>query len=477
MKKLVVLLLTLSLFAPGVCSSRQVEARTASENGGAASVITDVSPGNLPGITAAPVLAAPPLPESVDAETAITLGDPIVVNGPGVVVTDTIATIIASGTYRAIGTLTDGMIDVHTPETETETVELILDTVVITHTSGPAIMVTEAPTVSVVLADNTSNTLSDGEGNEEKGTLFSNDTLELSGNGALAITGIHKHGIVSDDDLTIDGGNITIAAQTDGMHANDAITVYSGTITVTEANDGLESEGTFAIEGGVFSLVVADDGLVSTTPFTITGGTIDVTAGGDGIQSDSRLVVDDGAITVAATDEGLSVAEDLTINGGQIYVNTDGDALESEGTLNLNGGVTVALGDSLQGGLACITCTVNGGILVATGGTNSTPASTSTQNVVVLGSKPVNTALHIERDDGDDTLTFLVSQAYQSMVFSSPALLPNRAYTVHTGGTIAGGTDFHGLYTGATYTGGSVWTTFTTNQVVTYVGGGPPPLQ
>ncbi|MBN1139343.1 MAG: carbohydrate-binding domain-containing protein [Anaerolineae bacterium] len=514
MKKLLVLWLVLSLMSgSGLCSSSPVEASATPQGTGSASVAANVAC-----IMAAPVEIADPLPRSAAAETVIYLGDPIVVDGPGVVISGTTATIVAGGTFSATGTLADGMINVNV----TETVELILDSAVITHASGPAIMVTEAPSVTLVLADGTSNVLSDGADSTEKGTLFSNDTLIVSGNGALAITGVYKHGIVSDDDLTIDGGTITIAAHTDGLHANDAISVQGATIDVTEANDGLESEGTLLIENSVLTLAVADDGLVSAMPLTITGSTIDVTSGVDGIESKERLtigggsitvavsddglvaatdlavisgtidvitgvngiksegtlVIDDGAITILVSDDGLNAATDVTINGGQIYLNAAADGVNSNGTLNVNGGLVVALGGNVpEGGFDCDQCqiAINGGIVVASGGTNSAVSNASGQRVAVISGRPVGTAMHIERDDGDDTLTFLVSKTYQSMIFTSPALLGYRTYTVYTGGTISGGTNFYGLYTGATYAGGNVWTTFNTNQVVTYVGGGGPP--
>jgi hypothetical protein len=50
----------------------------------------------------------------------------------------------------------------------------------------------------------------------------------------------------------------------------------------------------------------------------------------------------------------------------------------------------------------------DGGIVVASGGANSTPSSASAQRVVVLGSKAAETVIHIARSDGADTLTFKV---------------------------------------------------------------------
>ncbi len=479
MKKPLVLLLVLSLMlVSSVCFSSQAEAGNTPENSLSASAAANVSAGALPPNIAASVETAGS-PDSVDDVVVIILGDPIMVMGSGAIASGSILTITAGGAYSATGTLTDGMININT----TDEVELILDGVIITHTTGPAIKVTNAEKVSLVLADGTSNTLVDGatySDSDAKSTLFSNDTLEISGGGALVITGNYKHGVASDDDLIINSGNITIVSTVkDGFHANDNITVNGGTINILQASsDGFESEGTFLVAGGALTLSVEDDGLIGADTFTITGGTINVLSGVEGIESKNNIVINDGAITIAVSDDGLNATNDITINGGQVYVNAAADAIDSNGTLNLNGGVLVALGGNApEGGLDCDNCQIalNGGIVIAAGGANSTPSSSSAQRVVVLGSRPVDTVIHIEQDDGTDVLTFKVSKAYQSMIFTSPDLAANTTYIAYTSGSVSGGTNFHGLYTGATYSGGSAWATFTTNAVVTYVGGTPPP--
>lgn len=235
------------------------------------------------------------------------------------------------------------------------------------------------------------------------------------------------------------------------------------------------------LEGGALTLEATKKGIKSEDAITITNVTLDVITATEGIKSKDKILVNAGEITINASDDGLNASNDITINGGQLYVNvgSEGDAVDSGGTLNINGGLIVALGGEVSGkGLACddaYAIVFNGGTVVATGSDNSTPSDSSGQHVAVIDGQEVGTAIHIERDDGVDVLTFQVSKAYQSMIFTSPLLLGNRDYTVSTGGSISGGVEFHGLYTGATYTGGSEWTTFTTTSVVTYVGGGGSP--
>ncbi|MCB8969117.1 MAG: carbohydrate-binding domain-containing protein, partial [Ardenticatenaceae bacterium] len=413
-------------------------------------------------------------PSAIEDETIIYLGDPITVNGPGVVITGTTAIITATGTYRATGTLADGMIDINTDGS----VELILDNATITNSTGPAVSVTDATAVSLVLADGTTNTLTDGETYNDTGlkaTLFSNDTLIIAGSGDLIITGNYKHGIASDDDLIVESGNITITTTVkDGLHANDNITVNGGTIHIVEAgSDALESEGDLLVTGGELALAATGKGLKSTYAITITNGILDITMAEEGIASDESILISAGTIAITASDDALNAGNDITISGGQIYLEASGDAIDSNGTINIQGGVTVAVGgDSPEGGLDCGACEIafDGGLLITTGGTHSTPSSSSLQHVVVLPANTADSFIHIMRDDGADTLTFKVAQTYESMIFTSPDLLGSRTYVAYTGGSISGGTEFHGLYTDATYTGGHVWAIFTTDNIVTYAG-------
>lgn len=473
-KKVALLFVISFVFVSGACPNSFVKARTLLQYSVPVSSMLTLA-------TDTPAVYLPLLLNEGDGtvtpsdETVIYLGEPITVIGMGVIITDTTATITAGGNYRATGILPDGAIAINT----NDEVILTLDDVNITHSSGPAINVINAAKLSLVLATGTSNVLVDGttySDTDLKATLFSNDTLEISGDGELVITGNYKHGIASDDSLLISSGNITIVSTVkDGFHANDSITISAGTIQIVQSgSDGLESEGTLVVDGGTLTLAVADDGLMSEDTLTVNGGTIDISSGVEGIESKNNIIINDGIITIAVSDDGLNATNDITINGGQMYLDATADAIDSNGSLNFNGGVTVALGgDEPEGSLDCDNCTIifDGGTVVAAGGRNSTPSDSSVQYIAVLGSRPVNTVLHIVRDsDGTDVLTFEVSRAYQSMIFTSADLVGDEAYIIYTGGSVSGGTDFYGLYTDATYSGGSVWANFTTDTVVTYVG-------
>jgi hypothetical protein len=67
-------------------------------------------------------------------------------------------------------------------------------------------------------------------------------------------------------------------------------------------------------------------------------------------------------------------------------------------------------------------------------------------------------------------LTFAPAKRYQTLVFSSPDLVPGATYDVYLGGS-ADGEVGDGLYQGGSYTPGTEYTSFTVSGVVTWIGG------
>ena len=335
--------------------------------------------------------------------------------------------ITKGGKYSISGTLSNGNVVVDT----TDKVYLEFAGVNITNSKGPALQVNNAKKITLTLKEGTENSLTDGGDNEINAALFSNDTLLIEGNGKLTITGNNEHAIESDDDVIVNSGNITISAKNDGIHSNDNITINGGEVTITNAVEGIESKG--------------------------------------------DIVINDGSLNISASDDGLNAATGITINGGKIYaVSSQADALDSNGNINIIGGVTILQGSRQpEGGIDCDQndLTITGGTLLAMGGSNSTPTeATCTQNTVMLGVTSQNGIINIQGDDGS-AATFKVGQNAQSIVFSSPNLKSNQTYKVYTGCSVAGGSDFNGLYNGETYFGGSETASFTTSKIVTIQGG------
>jgi hypothetical protein len=298
-----------------------------------------------------------------------------------VAVNGTTINITKGGDFTVSGALSNGMICINT----TEKVKLRLNGTSITNTSGPAIYVKNSKKVFISLEAGTMNYITDGASYsiEAKGAIFSNDSLEIKGSGSLSVKGNFKHGICSDESIKVESGTINISADKDGIHANNNVKVDGGTINITKANDGIESEGDLIVNAGTLNLTVADDGITATGDVTINGGTITVKDGQEGIESKANMTINGGNISLTVYDDGLNALKSIIINGGTNYFKvSQGDGIDSNVSITINGGITVALGTGApECGIDCDnnTVVVNGGTLIAMGGSNSNASDSSKQ--------------------------------------------------------------------------------------------------
>lgn len=428
----------------------------------------------------------------------IVFGTTLSINNPlataGVTITQIGADLTITSTAKAVdyvisGTTANGSVKVYSDNK----FKLTLNGANISNADGPAINIQSSKRAFLVLADGTSNSLSDGSTyatstEDTKGTIFSEGQLIFSGTGSLSVKGNYKHAIASDDYIRIRSGIITITgAVTDGIHTNDAFIADGGILKITATSDGIEcEEGYVIINNGTFNLTTGDDGIaasyeetdLSITPYvTINGGSINITStAGEGIESKSVLTINSGTIATTTADDGLNAGTAIYINGGYVYsYSTGNDAMDSNGTFTITGGKVVAVGSrSPEAGIDCDarTLKITGGILVGIGGATSGPsASASTVRSVVMGSGSANQIIHIEAADGTEALTFSIPVSYSTLLFASAKLKASTTYNVYTGGSVASGTGFHGLYSGGTYTKGSKSSNFTTSSMVTQIGG------
>lgn len=485
-----------AVFTAAGCSKKDVQA-----TGGGASVAIDsvFTTGIAEGLTDSAYNADDLIENSTFSGTVvINFGATISITNPlsaaGVTVTESNGDVTVTSTAKAVeyqltGTTSNGSVKIYSDNK----FKLTLSGVSITNADGPAINIQSGKRAFVVLADNTTNTLTDGAAyaastEDMKGAFFSEGQLIFSGAGNLTIKGNYKHAIASDDYVRVRSGNITITgAVTDGIHTNDAFIADGGTLNITAASDGIEAEeGYIVINAGTFNIKTGDDGMAasyedgdaSIDPYvTINGGTINITStGGEGIESKSKLTINKGYIATTTTDDGLNAGTAIYINGGDVYSYSSGnDAMDSNGTFTITGGRIVAIGArSPEASIDCDarTLRITGGTVIGIAGATSGPtASVSTIHSVVMGSGSANQVIHIQSSDGTEALTFLAPTSYSTLLFASSKLKANTTYKVYTGGSVNGGTHFFGLYTSGTYTPGSSTTSFTTSSVVTQTGG------
>ena len=248
----------------------------------------------------------------------------------------TVVNITKPGAYRVEGKLSQGQIRVDlgkgAEEDPDAVVELILDNADITCTVAPAILFlnvyecdgdrdeenatpqvdTAAAGANLILEG--SNTVSGShvakifkDKDEEKklwkqdGAVYSYMSMNIFGPGSLALTADNE-GLGAELHLTVNGGDISIFSQNDGINTNEdgvsVTTINGGNLTIFaglgKEGDGIDSNGYLVINGG--SVVSAanpksDAGLDSDLGSFIHGGTV-IAMGStmDWAESDSEQV-------------------------------------------------------------------------------------------------------------------------------------------------------------------------------------------
>lgn len=402
---------------------------------------------------------------------------------------DVTVTATSSGVaYTVSGSTSNGSLKIYSDKKFLVT----LNGVDLINLNGPALNIQSKKRAFIVVADGTTNNLSDGvtyasSTEDQKGTIFAEGQLVFSGNGTLKIRGNYKHGICSDDYIRVVSGNINVInSKSDGIHVNNAFIADGGNITINSGTDGIEAEeGNVIVNNGTFSITSAGKGIKTSYDGTdgsvaryivINGGNINVKSPADeGISSKGSLTINKGNINSSASDDAFKADSAIYINGGYVYASsTANDGMDSNGSFDLNGGTVVAIGSPVtESGIDCgdRQFKITGGQLVATGGSTSAPGTNSTVNSVILGAGTTQ-IIHIESASGAEALTFQAPAAYATLVFASAKLKSNTSYNVYTGGNVTSGISFKGLFTGGTYTKGTkAATTFTTGSIVTKVGG------
>jgi len=284
----------------------------------------------------------------------------------------TVVNITEAGTYRLSGRLSNGQIRVDLGEDaaqdENAVVTLVLDGVDISCDVAPAVVFlnvyecdndwnieTASKDVdisnagaNVIISDNSTNNIKgayvakifkDKEGEKklwkQDGAFYSYMSMNINGeaanNGVLNITADNE-GLDSELHLTINGGNINIFAQNDGINTNEdgvsVTTINGGNVHIIAGlgaeGDGIDSNGWLVINGGnviASANPAADAGLDSDMGSFVNGGTV-VALGStmDWAESDSNQVTmnlqfaeykeSDSAIIITKEDNSIVFAYD-----------------------------------------------------------------------------------------------------------------------------------------------------------------------
>lgn len=212
----------------------------------------------------------------------------IVIEGTGVKNSGNEITIQAAGSYYITGTIADANIVIEA--TKNDDVQLVLDNCDITSKTTSPINGIKCNLLTITLAENSKNTVTDSENytkftdtesQEPDGTIFTKTDLVINGTGELTVNSNYLDGIVSKDTLKIINANINITSKDDGIRGKDYVAINSANITINAGGDGIKSTnnedetlGYIAIEGGNFNITAVNDGIQAETILNISNNPI-----------------------------------------------------------------------------------------------------------------------------------------------------------------------------------------------------------
>ena len=136
--------------------------------------------------------------------------------------------------------------------------------------------------LTINLLDGTTNVFSDGGSSEYDSCVYSAGSLTIKGTGSLEVYGNQEDGegiSTKNNNLTIDGGNIKIISNDDGLNAGGdggTIKINDGNVYIKASGDGIDSNKNIVINGGkiyaIGSSKGGDSGIDSDDGTTINGG-------------------------------------------------------------------------------------------------------------------------------------------------------------------------------------------------------------
>lgn len=312
--------------------------------------------------------AVPNTAEAWDEATAVRItfdGASVDIQGDGAALSDSILTISKAGTYVFSGAWENGQVCIDA--SKKDTVRLIFNGVSIRCQDSAPLYAPQAGKVILTLVRDTRNELSDSDSDAYSqkapdAALYVQDSLVINGQGSLSITAHYKHGIVSKDDLLIEGGILSVTAADVGIRGRDTLTISGGEITVNAQGDALQSnnsddtdKGSILLTGGTFRLTSLKDGIQAESSLTISGGDYTIYTGGvspesthadsssgdasgKGIKAGGDIVLSGGTFTLYCADDAIHAKGSVTIRYCALQIVTGDDGIRAGGAVTIDSG-------------------------------------------------------------------------------------------------------------------------------------------
>ena len=301
-----------------------------------------------------------------------------VVKGKAVVSGNTV-TISNSGVYELKGKSSDGRIIVDADKDDEVT--LVLNGLELTSEIGSPLVCTKAKKLTLHLAEDSENSLSDtsnysfakGE-TEPDAAVYVKADMVINGAGSLYVNGNYADGIKCKDGLKVcteQGSMLRINSVADGLKGRDYVFLSCGGLEVISTADGIKTTndedstlGYISVDSGEITVTSGEDAIQAESGLAVNGGTFSLKTGGGsasvehteeqgfgggrdfgGKRYDFNELPSDDDDDLPSM-KGLKAGGDIVLSGGNITADCADDALHSDGEITISGGVlSLASGD------------------------------------------------------------------------------------------------------------------------------------
>lgn len=211
--------------------------------------------------------------------------------------------ITVGGDYRLSGEM-NGTVHI---AAEDQVVHLFLSGVSIRSVTAPAINVESAGKVIITVETGNDNTLADGSkyiSDLPDACIFSMCDLTINGSGSLSVSGYYKDAIHSKDFLRILGAKLFARAKDDGLHGNDGVLINGADISLEAEKNGIRTtkaakarKGNIEITGATLSVIAGEHALNAARSIYMTSSSAFLKGVMSNSKSEHGCYIEEGCLT------------------------------------------------------------------------------------------------------------------------------------------------------------------------------------
>lgn len=253
-------------------------------------------------------------------------------------------------------------------------------------------------------------------------------------------------GIKAANEITINGGYITIKSYDDAIHANMDTTLENGETP----------KGNVNLNDGVITLYTNDDAVHADGVLNVNDGTITISYAYEGLEGNQVNIIG-GNVSIKSSDDGINATATygtaIKISGGTIYIYCSGDGIDSNSMTSYSGiifegGKTVIISNS--NGNSAIDSErgyqYDGGYVLAITSYGGMSETTNCSNLSSIGTKSnlsINSSEYLTvSENGDVVVTLKLSNSMSSQI----VYLHSNSAKITTTTSNANSLDNNGVY-------------------------------